>query len=435
MNLVRPAALLLACCLLLPAAERQLTNGPTGHVITHHNIWSDDSDMLVFDERTDPAGEALDGTRIWTLNVPANEVRPLFIARNAAVCGTATWRPRHGEIAFVFGPERPQSDGFTYAPSRRQGVIISVKGPRQWLDARNLIPPFTAGALRGGTYLYNFDSEGEWFSCAYEDEVLNAAASSGHAEVASRMVAVGFPFIIRPPAGRRNHDGSFATCVVTRLHDDPKPGTDQISRAYDEAWIGRGHRMLAFFGDIVAPGGRKVTELFRLDLPSRIDLTAELAGTSRTRPQPPAGVVQKRLTFTAGRTFPGVQGPRHWPRSSPDGSIIAFLMKDEAGVVQFWIISPEGGDLTQLTHNTESISSAFSWTPDGRQIAHVMDGSVCLTKLSDGSTVRLTEKVADASAPRPEACVVSPDGRSIAYMRVITTPQGSHSQIFVVPVP
>lgn len=424
---------LLAGLAPLGAAERQITNDPTGHILSNAAVWSDDSEVLVFDERPDPAGEVFEGQRIWTVNLRTNEIRTLFQARNAARCGIATWRPKHSEIAFVFGPERPESDGFTYAPSRRQGVIISTKGPRQWLDARNLVPPFTPGALRGGTHLYNFDSTGEWFSCTYDDQVLTAAAAGGQAEIATRMVAVGFPRITRVPPGRRNNDGSFATCVVTRIHDAPKPGSDQISRACEEAWIGPGHRSLAFLGDVVDSKGRKVTEVFRLDLPASLDLTADVVGTPLTRPQPPSGVFQKRLTFTSKRTFPGVQGPRHWPRSSPDGSIIACLMKDEAGVVQIWIVSPEGGDLTQLTHNTTDISSAFTWTPDGRHIAHVMDGSVCLTKLADGTTARLTEKVDGPSAPRPEACVVSPDGKSIAYVRTLKDASGSHNQIFVVP--
>jgi hypothetical protein len=51
-------------------------------------------------------------------------------------------------------------------------------------------------------------------------------------------------------------------------------------------------------------------------------------------PLSPKGCTQRRLTFTAQRKFPGIQGPRHWLRSSPDGSRIAFLMKDDAGVVQ-----------------------------------------------------------------------------------------------------
>ncbi len=45
-----------------------------------------------------------------------------------------------------------------------------------------------------------------------------------------------------------------------------------------------------------------------------------------------------------------------------------------------------------------------------------------------GEMERLTPRVADESAPRPEACVYSPAGRQIAYSRVIE----GWNQIFVV---
>ena len=44
-------------------------------------------------------------------------------------------------------------------------------------------------------------------------------------------------------------------------------------------------------------------------------------------------------------------------------------------------------------------------------------GSVCVTDMTDASTRRLTPRSADATAPRPEACVFSSDGRKIAFVR------------------
>jgi len=143
--------------------------------------------------------------------------------------------------------------------------------------------------------------------------------------------------------------------------------------------------------------------------------------------------VQRRLTFTEDRPHPGVQGPRHWLRSSPDGSKIAFLMKDGDGVVQLWTVSPRGGAPHQVTRNRTGISSAFTWTPDGRTIAHGMDGSICLTDVGSGETRRLTERHEGESAPRPEACVVSPDSERIAYVRRVRGPSGAwHNQVMVV---
>ena len=149
-------------------------------------------------------------------------------------------------------------------------------------------------------------------------------------------------------------------------------------------------------------------------------------------PFPPKGTVQRRLTHTAERKFPGLQGPRHWLRSSPDGARIAFLMKDDDGVVQLWTVSPNGGPPTQVTRNPWPIASAFTWSPDGRFLAHVMDNSVCVTEASTGRTTRLTPRSDDANAPRPEACVFSPDGRKIAFVRRRRDGPAWHNQVFVV---
>jgi Tol biopolymer transport system component len=158
---------------------------------------------------------------------------------------------------------------------------------------------------------------------------------------------------------------------------------------------------------------------------------APLAGTTTTRPNPPRGVVQRRLTYTADRKFPGLQGPRHWLRCSPDGSRIAFLMKDDTGIVQLWTISPNGGTPAQRSNNPWPIASAFTWSPDGRHLTYVMDNSVFLTDVTTGQSQRLTERTSDETAPLAEACVFSPDGKQIAFMRRINTDGHRFSQICV----
>jgi hypothetical protein len=63
----------------------------------------------------------------------------------------------------------------------------------------------------------------------------------------------------------------------------------------------------------------------------------------------------------------------------------------------------------------------------------VIDGSVCLVAADSGEVTRLTPPVRDGSAPRPEACVISPDGRRIAYVRHVTSSDGrTWNQIFTV---
>jgi len=121
-----------------------------------------------------------------------------------------------------------------------------------------------------------------------------------------------------------------------------------------------------------------------------------------------------------------------WLRSSPDGSRIACLMKDDGGIVQLWTISPNGGPPAQLTHGAQSIASAFTWSPDGRRLAHAMGNSVCITDAAYGETSQLTPPSDDATAPRPEACVFSPDGNQIASVRNLTSGDRARNQLFVI---
>ena len=165
---------------------------------------------------------------------------------------------------------------------------------------------------------------------------------------------------------------------------------------------------------------------------SRSPANAPLEGTPTSRPAPPRGTQQRRLTFTADRKYPGLQGPRHWLRSSPDGTQIAFLMRDDAGIVQLWTISPNGGEPHQLTHNPFNIASAFTWSPNGQSIAYVADNSIFVTNVPNGSSTRLTPRSDDSTAPRPEACVFSPDGSRIAYVRPVRHDRTHYNQIYIV---
>ena len=60
-----------------------------------------------------------------------------------------------------------------------------------------------------------------------------------------------------------------------------------------------------------------------------------------------------------------------------------------------------------------------------------MDQSVAVTDAQSGATLRLTPRGEAALAPRPEACVFSPDNRHIAYIRQVPDGRVAHNQIFV----
>ena len=428
-------------------AERQVTRGPGGRIITNTGVWSSDSEWIVYDTRSDAAGNQFDGATIEMVNVRTGGVKELYRAKRGAHCGVATFHPREQKVAFILGPENPAPD-WEYGPWHRQGVIVDTARPGSAvnLDARDLTPPFTPGALRGGSHVHVWDAAGDWVSFTYEDHVLaQLRAETPDHDVNLRNIGVSIPRLrVRvKPDHPRNHDGEYFSVLVTRTTAKPKPGSDEINKAFEEGWVGtdgysradgtRQNRSLAFQGQVLTAKGKTNSEIFIVDLPD--DLTqpgdGPLAGTETRMPLPPKGCVQRRLTFTAERRFPGIQGPRHWLRASPDGSRIAFLMKDDEGIAQLWTVSPNGGRPAQVTRNPSSIASTFTWSPDGRHVAHVMDNSVCITEVASGATHRLTSRTDDAAAPRPEACVFSPDGKKLAYVRRVTELGLTANQIFV----
>ena len=431
--------------------ERQITRGPGGRLLTHTGVWSPDSEWIVFDTRSDEAGDLFDGESIEKVDVRTGEVRELYRARNGAHCGVVTFHPHENKVVFILGPEHPTPD-WPYGSFHRQGVMLAADrnaAPSITvnLDARDITPPFTPGALRGGSHVHVWDATGDWVSFTYEDHVLAqfSQATSDH-DINLRNIGVSVPLrsVSVDKSHPRNHDGEYFTVLVTRTTAHPKPGSDEIIKAFEEGWVGangyrrvggiRQRHALAFQGQVVAAPGKTIAEVFIADLPDDPTQAGDgpLAGTETRMPFPPKACVQRRLTFTTERRFPGIQGPRHWLRSSPDGSHIGFLMKDDAGIVQLWTVSPNGGPPKQVTRNPWSIASAFTWSLDGKRVAHVMDNSVCVTEVASGQTQRLTARADDANLPRPEACVFSPDGRKLAYVRRVSESGQSANQIFVV---
>jgi hypothetical protein len=401
--------------------ERVITAGPGGRILTNCNVWSPDGEWIAYDTRSDPAGDVFDGTRIEAVNVRTRAVRVLYESRHGANCGVVTWHPTLMRVAFILGPEHPTPD-WTYGPARRQGVTVDFDRPgvATPLDARDLIPPFTPGALRGGSHVHVWSPDGSLVSFTYTDHVQTAGRTIG-------VSVVGRPVTV-PKTHPRNHDGSAFSVLVVTTVADPRPGSDDLGRAFEEGWVGtdgylrpdgtRQKRALAFQGRVRAAGGQLLDEVFVADLPD--------APTAS-----PAGVC-RRLTFTTDRPYPGIRGPRHWLRSSPDGSRIGFLMTDDAGVVQFWTVSPNGPPPTQVTRNPHPVGSAFTWHPDGRRVAFVRDGAVWLTDVNTGRAERVSPPATDpAHAPRPEACVISPDGSQVAFVRQLPDGAGLSNQICV----
>jgi hypothetical protein len=433
----------------VPSMEKQITHGPGGRILANIGVWSPDGQWVVYDTRSDAAGERFDGRTIERVNVDSGKIEVLYRSRNGAFCGVPIYHPRLPQVAFIHGPENPTPD-WQYNAWHRQGVIVQADVPHTLspLDARDLTPPFTPGALRGGSHVHVWDPSGELVSFTYEDHVLaQFLSATSENDVNARNLGVASPGRVRVSTDHpRNHDGDYFSVLVTRTTPVPEPGSDQITKAFEEGWVGtngyvrqdgsRQPHALAFQGLVADRQGKSVPEVFIVDLPADLTVPAAepLEGTARRMPAPPKGTLQRRLTRTLDRKFPGVSGPRHWLRSSPDGSKIAFLMKDDDGIGQLWTVSPAGESLVQVTRNPHPIASAFSWSSDGELIAHAMDGSVCVTQVMTGKTTRLSPAGESTSAPRQEACVFSPDGSRIAYVKRLPEGAEQYNQIFTVAV-
>ena len=396
-------------------AMKQVTFAPRNHQLTNTRTWTPDSQWLVFDVR--PSGASFTGETIERVNVNSGTVETVYHATQGARVGVVTVHPTQERYVFIHGPEQPDAQ-WQYDFHHRRGVV-AFQGAVENLDAIDITAPYTPGALRGGSHVHVYSPNGQFVSFTYNDHVLHERDPA----LDLRNVGVAAPYGPVTPQGKhpREYSGSHWCVLVSRTTPTPVPGSDEINRAYEEGWVG--NHALAFIGDTLAENGDKVPELFIVDLPQdeagwKQPGGGPLAGTATTMPAPPAGVSQRRLTFTHHRRYPGlVNVPRHWVRANPQATAIAFLMCDDAGVVQLWLISPQGGEPRQLTYHASGIQSAFNWHPSGEWLGFVLEDRIACCHAGTGDITFLTK--VHAHAPSADAIVFSPDGKQIAWMEEV----------------
>jgi Periplasmic component of the Tol biopolymer transport system len=425
--------------------EIQLTHARQGHTIHNTQVFSKNGEWIVYDTRNDDTQIGSTGS-VEMVNAASGEVRVLYRTahqtRYGPGVGAATFSPRRDRVLFIHGIRNADASR-PYGMTRRTGVAIDIDRPNEpvFMDARDITPPFTKGALRGGTHAHSWSGDGQWISFTYNDYVMERLAESDTTVRDLRMVGVMVPggVAVSPNTSLENNSGECFSVVVTDVTEHPAPGSDEIDRAFDECWVGtdgylkpdgrRQSRALAFQGDVRDTAGNVVTEIFVIDLPSDITQAAPgrpLEGTTTTRPGVPVGVSQRRITFSER----GVEGPRHWLRTTPDGELICFLAKDAKGVVQLFGVSPNGGERRQITRNDFPVQGPFNIDPDGEWVAYPADNSVFVTRFETGETHRVTRRFSDAEKP-VGAPNWSPDGDAIAYNRYVGKGQNRFLQVFL----
>ncbi|MNK03725.1 translocation protein TolB [compost metagenome] len=424
--------------------ERQLTTDAKGHFLNTNQCFSADGKWLVYDTRNDDSKIGSTGS-IEMVNVLTGEIKLLYQTKNQTEygpgVGAASFSPATNRVVFIHGI-RNANEKNPYGFTRRTGVAIDVDNPEVpiFMDARDVKPPFIPGALRGGTHAHSWSGDGQWLSFTYNDDVIAQLSKINQKVQDLRTVGVMFPgkVNVAEEANGENNSAEMFAVVVTKVTENPTPGSDDIDKAFDECWIGnrgyqkadgsRQERAIAFQGNVKDEHGDSKTEIFVVDLPTDLSIAKlgeALAGTVTRRPDVPAGIKQRRITFTKE----GVLGPRHWLRSSPDGTQIAFLSKDTFGFINAFVVSPNGGLVKQISFNSFDIQSGLNFSPNGRYISYVAQNAIYITELATGESKQLIES--SAQEDRPVSAVIwSPDGKTLAYNRYVKN-DGSYLQIFL----
>ncbi len=452
--------LLLASCTNSPSkatdtasfsAEKQLTFDPNGHFLNQRQAISPTDQWAVYDGRN--AGTNLGEVGvIGLLDLTTGEQTKVYeIADQTSYgpgVGAAVYHPHREEVTFIHGLKNAD-ETHPYHITRRSGMALDLTQKDDPVlfaqEARDVTVPFTPGALRGGTHAHSYSGDGEWISYTYNDEVLEKAASDDPAVQDLRTVGFMMPgkaVQIRGTTGPENFSGSKFSVLAARVTPDPQPGSDEIQKAYEEAWLGNAgytnaqgekvNHALAFLGDLQTKDGRLITEIFISELPNDPDALLHatgLGGSPSALPEVPQAIRQKRLTHTEDRKYPGVQGPRQWLRVSADGAWIYAYMKDDQGVVQLMEISSQTGKLRQITSNAFSSDTSFSLSPDGKYVAYGAKNQLYLTEVGSGKT----QKIGDG--PKPEWSDLrninwAHSGKFIIYNRTVKEETGSYFQIF-----
>lgn len=422
-------ALLMSLALPLAAGERVLTSAPHGHHLHQDQAFSPDGRWLHFDARPHETRLA-ESSWIGRVELATGRTEVLLRVPGpvppAPGVGAVAVSPADGRLAFIQGlpdasPKNP------YAVHRRCGRTLATDGSLRHLDARDPSPLPVAGALRGGTHAFAWSPDGHRLSFTYNDATVGAPAAPADLRTVGVM-ELGRP--VAAPVRPGSFPGEAFATVVAEVRPDAAPGTDQLLRAHDEAWVDASR--LAFLGLVRAADGSLLTEVFLAELPARLSPAVfPISGP----PRPPADIAVRRLTRTEARAHPGVQGPRHWVRPSPDRSLVAFLAKDDAGIVQIHAVPVAGGEVRVLSRLPVSVDAPFSWTPDGRRLACSAGGRLWVVDAATGRAEPLTESSPREQRPR-HAVLVSPDGRTVATNRVLPGADGrSHAQIVLVDLP
>ena len=429
--------------------EKQITKDlGYNHDLDNNDNFSPDNNWLVYDTRTDEGGIAA-SSKIEKININTGKKRVLFEIENnqdfGPGAGAVSFSAKENEVVFIHGLENCSAAN-PYQQWRRTGIIVNenTKGKPIFMDARDINFPFTKGALRGGTHRHEWSGDGNWVGFTYNDAIMQALEQKTGEKHNLRTIGVskrGRPVNVPELNNGENVSGEWFSAIVVKVEPQPNPGSNEISHAAGDSWVGKngylkpdGTQQLArgFIGTVKDKNGKNVDEVFVVDIPENIEADGEsgpIEGTLTNLPMPPKGAAQRRLTFTSDSNQPGCIGI---VRSSADGSLLAFLANDKSGIKQIYTISPMGGEMTQLTFNKKDIEGSFRWHPDGKSIFYVAEGSIQSCSLGSASFESRNKIISKPTEISPTNLVLSHDGHLLAFNRLDTFNGKSAKQIYMI---
>jgi hypothetical protein len=423
--------------------EIQLTYGTDrNHSLDNNLNWSPDSQWVAYDTRAFQGG--INNTlTLEKVSINTKDIVTMYTAPNPNPTdgfgpGTAavSFFPTGDTVIAIRG-----IDGVHYNQWARFGAMISPTdgsvGGFDYVisDARDVTDTLTPGALRGGTHRHEPTGDGWGIGFTYNDEIMyNLTADHSYNLRTIGCTKLGIPVDVDDGLGNQDGIGFSVLLVKVKRQADITPGSDDVFQASEDAWVGeKGYQKLdgtwqrarTFIGKTVTSTGAARNEVYIVDVPEDITVAnpgEPLEGTTTTMPNPPAGAVTRRLTYSDSDCN-GIL------RASLDGSRIAFNRDG-----QIYLVSPLGGDPVKAT-SLEAGTNKQWWDPSGDYIYSVSDNSIFRTNVMTGDahfgeSKRITDQTLFPGAS-PDALVVSPDGNWVAFNRSL----GGVNQIFITSVP
>ncbi len=403
--------------------EKQITFNAKTHALDNNDNFSPDGNFLCYDTRYMVFNTNLANSKsVEKVAISTGEEtvlwQPESISGKNAAPGVAavSYHPTENKVVFIHGPQMEDVDERGYYDIRnRNGAIVSADGNGEFsiVDLRDVSTdrPTTPGAQRGGTHRHEYSRNGKRIGFTYDDFLQqDYDRTIGYMETN-----------INAPEGFSYY---FAVLLKPVKKGESKPG--EIEKAYGDSWVDSLGSKRTFIGKVRAENGVDYeSSLFVADISSSVDITSAYSGDVNTYPEPPKGIIIKRLTHS--KSDEGIV------RGSYSGEQIAYLSKDEKGILQVFVIPVDGSDLSETVEDKPKQVTTYTtdagnirWHPSDEWLFSISDGKIYASYVGSSNSFGKSILLTPDDLNR-EALVVSPDGKMLAYN--VNMPHASESRI------